>query len=172
VGNDGMVGIYSLIEGAVEPAVNAIGQMPGSGLLLPGTIIRHEMRQSAEVQDLMLRYLHSNLAQMAQSTVCNRFHTIEQRMCRWLLQCADLVPNGPVTMTHTGMANMMGVRRERVSEVLMELEKQDLVTRSRKLLRIKNLERVASTSCECYEIIKASTRSLMVPKGLQRQTGK
>jgi CRP-like cAMP-binding protein len=161
VGHDSMVGMYSFVDGPAPLQLETLVQAPGEAYRIPGEVVRAEFESSSAFRAMMVRYLHATMVQMSQTTVCNRYHTIEQRICRWLLQCMDLVPEPGLTMTHKGMANMMGVHRERVTEALRTLEKKGLIRQSRGIVLITERDIVGDSACECYRVIKQRTAALL-----------
>jgi CRP-like cAMP-binding protein len=163
VGRDGMVGTRSLVEGANGDALEAQVQTAGEAYRLDASVLRQHAKDDAAVQNLMTRYLHAIMVQMSQTAICNRYHSIDQRLCRWLLQCIDLISGPRLFMTNQGMADMMGVRRERVTEVLIELEADRLIKRARGSVEVIDPAQVRTRACECYDAITTRTAKLLPP---------
>ena len=112
---------------------------------------------------LMLRYTQALITQMAQTAVCNRHHSIDQQLCRWLLLSIDRLPSNQVTMTQELIANMLGVRREGVTEAAGKLQRQGVITYVRGEITVLNREKLEALSCECYAVVKRETDRLLPP---------
>ena len=121
VGNEGLVGIALFMGGETTPS-RAVVQSAGSAYRLAGTQMKQEFNRAGEMQHLLLRYTQALLTQMAQTAVCNRHHTVDQQLCRWLLLSLDRLPSNELTMTQELIANMLGVRREGVTEAAGHLQ--------------------------------------------------
>ena len=135
VGNDGLIGVALFMGGETTPS-RAIVQSAGYAYRLPGQLLADEFHRSGEWNLLLLRYAQALLTQMAQTAVCNRHHTIDQQLCRWLLQSLDRVPSSTLTMTHELIANMLGVRREGVTEAASRLQDLGVIDYSRGKIKV------------------------------------
>jgi CRP-like cAMP-binding protein len=153
VGNDGVVGI-SLFMGSESTSGRAVVQSAGAGFRLKAETIRQAFNLSSPVSQLLLRYAQALMAQMAQTAVCNRLHTLEQQLCRWLLLSLDLVEGEELVMTQELIANMLGVRREGVTEAAQKLQKAGLISYSRGRITLRNRAGLQNHSCECYAALK------------------
>ncbi|HEX5757531.1 MAG TPA: Crp/Fnr family transcriptional regulator [Arenimonas sp.] len=160
VGNEGLVGI-SVFMGGGSTSSRAVVQSGGHGLRLPVSRLRLEFERSAEVRLLLLRYTQALITQMAQTAVCNRHHTIDQQLCRWLLLSLDRLPSNRLTMTQELIANMLGVRREGVTEAARKLQKAKVIEYSRGKITILDRRKLESLCCECYQVVKSETDRLL-----------
>jgi len=160
VGNEGVVGI-SLFMGGESTLSRGVVQSAGSAYRLVGQKLKDEFNRHGELMVLMLRYTQSLITQMAQTAVCNRHHTIDQQLCRWLLLSLDRLSGPNLNMTQELIANMLGVRREGVTDAAGKLQKLGIIEYSRG--RIKVLERpgLEHLSCECYMVVKQETDRLL-----------
>lgn len=153
VGNEGMIGIPIIMGARVTP-YEVIVQAQGTAMKIRGDLLRAELHNRGKLQDLLLHYTYSLILQLSQSAVCNRFHSVEKRLCRWLLTTRDRVKSDNFRLTHEFMAHMLGSRRQGVTESANALQKAGLITYNRGYLTILNSKRLELTSCECYKIIK------------------
>ena len=160
VGNEGIVGIALFMGGETMPN-RAVVQSAGSAYQLPGSVLKQEFARAGALQHLLLRYTLAMLTQMAQTAVCNRHHSIDQQLCRWLLLSLDRLPANELSMTQELIANMLGVRREGVTEAAGKLQKAGLISYSRG--RIVALDRpgLEARVCECYEVVKKEFERLL-----------
>jgi CRP-like cAMP-binding protein len=160
VGNDGLIGVALFLGGESTPS-RAIVQSAGAAYRLPGARLKAEFERHGELLLLLLRYTQSLITQMAQTAVCNRHHSIDQQLCRWLLLSLDRLPGNELSMTQELMASMLGVRREGVTEAAGKLQRQHVIEYARG--RIKVLDRAAleSLSCECYAAVRRETDRLL-----------
>lgn len=159
VGNEGLVGIAVFMGGESTPN-RAIVQSAGYAYKLPAAVLREEFNASQSMRVLLLRYTQTLIAQMAQTAVCNRHHTIDQQLCRWLLLSLDRLPSDSLTMTQELIANMLGVRREGVTEAAGKLQKQGVITYKRGHITVINREKLETLCCECYAVVKSETDRL------------
>lgn len=160
VGNEGIVGI-SLFMGGESTLSRGVVQSAGFAYRLPGQRLKDEFNLHSELMVLMLRYTQSLITQMAQTAVCNRHHSIDQQLCRWLLLSLDRL-NGPeLVMTQELIANMLGVRREGVTEAAGKLQKRGIIEYSRGKIRVLDRPGLERLSCECYEVVKRETDRLL-----------
>lgn len=160
VGNDGLVGI-ALFMGGESTASRAIVQSAGYAYRLLAPRLKDEFNRHGELLVLMLRYTQSLITQMAQTAVCNRHHSIDQQLCRWLLLTLDRLSSNQIIMTQELIANMLGVRREGVTEAARKLQKLGVIEYRRGHIRVLDRDRLEQLSCECYAVVKKETDRLM-----------
>jgi len=160
VGNEGFVGVAMLMGGGGTTG-RAVVQSAGSAWRLPASRLREEFERHSELQQLVLRYTQSLLTQMAQTAACNRHHTIDQQLCRWLLLSLDRLPDNHLTMTQELIANMLGVRREGVTEAACKLQKRGVIEYSRGHITVLDRPVLERLSCECYAVVKQETDRLL-----------
>jgi len=160
VGNEGFVGVAMLMGGGGTTG-RAVVQSAGHAWRLPASRLRKEFEQQGDLQDLVLRYTQSLLTQMAQTAACNRHHTIDQQLCRWLLLSLDRLPDNHLTMTQELIANMLGVRREGVTEAACKLQKRGVIEYSRGHITVLDRPALEQLSCECYAVVKQETDRLL-----------
>jgi len=160
VGNEGVVGVALFMGGETTPN-RAVVQSGGSAYRLKSQILKEEFSQSGALQHLFLRYTQSLLTQMAQTAVCNRHHTVEQQLCRWLLMSLDRLPSNKLTMTQELISNMLGVRREGVTESAGRLQSQGVIQYSRGLITVLDRPKLEKICCECYGVVKLETDRLL-----------
>ena len=153
VGNEGMVGVALFMGGETTPS-RAVVQSAGHAYRLKGHILKEEFSRAAALQHLLLRYTQALLTQMAQTAVCNRHHSVDQQLCRWLLLSLDPLPTNKLTMTQELIANMLGVRREGVTEAAGKLQTAGLIEYSRGAITVLDRPRLEKQSCECYQVVK------------------
>jgi CRP-like cAMP-binding protein len=163
VGNDGVLGISIFMGGETAPNW-AVVQSAGDSLRLPTAILMREFALGGETQHLLLRYTQALITQMAQTAVCNRHHSVDQQLCRWLLLSLDLLPSNELVMTHELMANMLGVRREGVSEAAGKLQAAGLIQYSRGHIRVLDRPGIEARVCECYRAVRRECDRLMPPE--------
>ncbi|MBC2731453.1 Crp/Fnr family transcriptional regulator [Thiobacillus sp.] len=166
VGNEGILGISLFMGGDSTPS-RAVVQSAGHGYRLKAERLKQEFNRAGPVLRLLLRYTQALITQMTQTAVCNRHHSIEQQLCRWLLLSLDRLSSDSLTMTQELIANMLGVRREGVTEAAGNLQRAGLIRYSRG--RIEVLDRVGleKTVCECYAVVKKEYDRLLadIPRG-------
>ena len=160
VGNEGIVGIAVFMGGESTPS-RAIVQSAGRAYRLPGQRIKEEFSRHGEFLNLMLRYTQALITQMAQTAVCNRHHTIDQQLCRWLLLSLDRLQGDELTMTQELIANMLGVRREGVTEAAGKLQKLGVIDYRRGRIKVLDRHKLERLCCECYEVVKKETDRLL-----------
>lgn len=153
VGNEGIVGISLFMGGETTPS-RAIVQSAGQAYRVPGHYLKEEFLRAGPLQRLLLRYTQALITQMAQTAVCNRHHSVEQQLCRWLLMSLDRLSANELTMTQELIANMLGVRREGVTESAGKLQKLGLINYNRGHIVVINRPGLESHSCECYAVVK------------------
>ncbi len=160
VGNEGLIGVAVFMGGESTPS-RAIVQSAGSVFRLSGQRIKDEFNRHGEMLQLMLRYTQALITQMSQTAVCNRHHSIDQQLCRWLLLSLDRLPSNQLTMTQELIANMLGVRREGVTEAAGKLQKLGVIEYSRGRITVLDRARLEELSCECYAVVKKETDRLL-----------
>jgi CRP-like cAMP-binding protein len=159
VGFEGVVGIAVFMGGESTPS-RAVTQSAGWAYRLPARDLKEEFEEHSGMRMIMLRYTQALITQMSQTAVCNRHHTIEQQLCRWLLLSLDRLPTNQLTMTQELIANMLGVRREGVTEAAGRLQKKGIIEYSRGHITVLDREKLEALSCECYGQVKRETDRL------------
>ncbi len=152
-GYDGLVGIALFMGGDTTPS-RAVVQSTGFGYRLKASVLRREFQLGGKLQELALSYTQALITQMAQTAVCNRHHTIDQQLCRWLLLSLDRLPSSQLKMTQELIANMLGVRREGVTEAAGKLQAEGIIKYSRGLIVVLDRPRLEKRVCECYAVVK------------------
>ena len=160
VGNEGVVGVSCLLGGESTPS-RAVVQSGGEGFRMKSQAIKGEFIR-APVLRLVLRYTQALIAQMAQTAVCNRHHSLDQQLCRWLLLSLDRLETNEIVMTQELIANMLGVRREGVTEGAIKLQQAGLIHYCRGRITVLDRKRLEGRTCECYAVIKAEYERLPV----------
>ena len=166
VGNDGAIGV-ALFMGGETTTNRAIVQSAGSAYQLAGARLKEEFGRHGEMLHILLRYTQALLTQMAQTAVCNRHHSVDQQLCRWLLLSLDRLSSTELTMTQELIANMLGVRREGVTEAAGKLQKLGVITYRRGKITVLDRPRLEQLSCECYAVVKKETDRLLPLHGQQ-----
>jgi CRP-like cAMP-binding protein len=159
VGYEGILGIAVFMGGDSTPS-RAIVQSAGQCYTLPAGMLKSEFNLHHEMRMLMLRYTQALITQMAQTAVCNRHHTIDQQLARWLLLSLDRLPDNRLAMTQELIANMLGVRREGVTEAAGKLQKLGVIRYSRGTIEVLDRKKLESLSCECYAVVKLESDRL------------
>jgi CRP-like cAMP-binding protein len=162
VGHEGVVGISLFMGGDSTPG-RAVVQSAGQGYRLKAQAIKEEFKQ-APVQHLLLRYTQALITQMAQTAVCNRHHSLDQQLCRWLLLSLDRLQGNQLVMTQELIANMLGVRREGVTEGALNLQKAGLISYSRGRITVLDRPGLEQRTCECYAVVKKEYDRLLPKK--------
>jgi CRP-like cAMP-binding protein len=152
VGNEGLVGV-SLFMGGESTTSRAVVQCAGEGLSLPSHIVKDAFNR-APVLQLLLRYTQALITQMAQTAVCNRHHSLDQQLCRWLLLSLDRLEGNELVMTQELIANMLGVRREGVTEAALKLQQLGLIRYARGHITVLDRVGLETRTCECYAVVK------------------
>ncbi|KJS71669.1 MAG: Crp/Fnr family transcriptional regulator [Comamonadaceae bacterium BICA1-1] len=160
VGHEGMVGISLFMGGGSTPS-RAVVQSAGQGFRLRATVIKDEFARSSPVLHLLLRYTQALITQMTQTAVCNRHHSLDQQLCRRLLLSLDRLPGDELVMTQELIANMLGVRREGVTEAALSLQKAGLIRYARGHITVLNRQGLEQRSCECYAVVKTEYDRLL-----------
>lgn len=152
-GNDGLVGIALYMGGSTTPS-RAVVQSAGNAFRMPSRALNDEFSRGGVFQKILLRYTQSLMTQISQTAVCNRLHSVEQQLCRWLLINHDLLQSNKLIMTHDLIANMLGVRREGVSIAAGNLQKNGLIKYVRGTITMLDRQALEGAACECYRVVK------------------
>lgn len=160
VGFEGIVGVSLFMGGETTPS-RAVVQSSGHGYRLPGHLLKTEFYRGGPMQRLLLRYTQALLTQMAQTAVCNRHHTLDQQLCRWLLLSHDRLSSSELVMTQELIANMLGVRREGVTAAAGHLQKAGLIQYHRGHITISDRPGLEARACECYGVVKREYERLL-----------
>jgi len=163
VGNEGIVGI-SIFMGGESTSSRAVVQSAGNGYRIKSSIFLEEFNRSGPVMHLLLRYTQALITQMSQTAVCNRHHTLDQQFCRWLLLSLDRLTSNQLNMTQELIANMLGVRREGVTEAALKVQKAGLIEYSRGHITILDRTGLEKRTCECYQVVKTEYVRLLPSK--------
>lgn len=169
-GNDGVTGIALVLGGETTTCALAV-QCAGGAYRLPAEVMRWELDQAGSLRRLCLGYTQALMSQMAQSVLCNRHHTVEQQLCRWLLCSLDLLPGNKLDVTHESIARMLGVRREAVTEAAGRVQAAGLIEYHRGHITVTDRPGLEARSCECYGVVKGEhdRLSALMPAPLFRQ---
>jgi len=162
VGNEGAVGVSLFMGGETTPS-RAIVQSAGWAYRMTGARLKQEFNRHGEMLHILLRYTQSLITQMAQTAVCNRHHSLDQQLCRWLLLSLDRLRGDELKMTQELIANMLGVRREGVTEAAGKLQKSGVIRYSRGKITVLDRPQLESLSCECYAVVKKESDRLLAP---------
>ena len=160
VGNEGMLGVAVLTGGESTPS-RAIVQSAGYAYRITGKMIMNEFNRHGEMLVLMLRYTQALITQMAQTAVCNRHHSVDQQLCRWLLLSLDRLSKNQLVMTQDLIANMLGVRRASVSDAAGKLQNLGVIKYKQGQITVLDRPKLESLCCECYRVVKNETDRLM-----------
>jgi CRP-like cAMP-binding protein len=160
VGNEGILGISLFMGGESTPS-RAVVQSAGYGYRMKATVLKDEFGRFGLLMHLLLRYTQALITQMAQTAVCNRHHTVDQQLCRWLLLSLDRLSSNELTMTQELIANMLGVRREGVTEAAGKLQSTGLIRYRRGKITVLDRVGVEARSCECYRVVKKELDRLL-----------
>lgn len=153
VGNEGVLGIALYMGGESTPS-RAIVQSAGCGFRLKAQLIQDEFDRAGPLMHLLLKYTQALITQMSQTAVCNRHHSVHQQLCRWLLMSLDRLPSNELTMTQELIANMLGVRREGVTEAAGKLQGDGLILYKRGRITVLDRPGLEAQACECYQVVK------------------
>jgi len=156
VGNEGLIGIALFMGGGTTPS-RAIVQSAGRAYRLAGQRLKDEFHRNGGLQLLLLRYTQALITQMAQTAVCNRHHSVDQQLCRWLLLSLDRLKSSKLVMTQELIANMLGVRREGVTDAAGKLQKLGAISYSRGQITVLDRPQLEQLCCECYSVVKRET---------------
>jgi CRP-like cAMP-binding protein len=160
VGNEGLIGIALFMGGETTPS-RAIVQSAGYAYRLPAQRLKTEFGRHGGLQLLLLRYTQALITQMSQTAVCNRHHSVDQQLCRWLLLSLDRLPSNQLVMTQELIANMLGVRREGVTDAAGKLQKLGVIQYARGQITVLDRPQLEMLSCECYAVVKRETDRLL-----------
>ena len=164
VGNEGVVGIAMFMgAGGITPS-RAVVQSASRGYRLAADVLHQEFARGGDFHHLLLRYTQALVVQMAQTAVCNRHHTVEQQLCRWLLMSLDRLPSSELVMTQEMIANMLGVRREGVTEAAGSLQRRKMIRYARGRISVLDRPKLESCVCECYGVVKKEYDRLLVER--------
>jgi CRP-like cAMP-binding protein len=166
VGNEGILGISLFMGGETTPS-RAVVQSAGYGYRLRAPLLKEEFNRAGPMLRLLLRYTQALITQMTQTAVCNRHHSIEQQLCRWLLLSLDRLPSNSLTMTQELIANMLGVRREGVTVAARSLQREGLIRYSRGRIDVLDRPGLEKAVCECYAVVRVEFERLLsdIPRG-------
>jgi CRP-like cAMP-binding protein len=153
VGNEGLVGVSLFMGGESTPS-RAVVQSAGHGFRLKAQLMKDEFNRAGPVLHLLLRYTQALITQMAQTAVCNRHHSLDQQLCRWLLLSLDRLQSNELVMTQELIANMLGVRREGVTEAALKLQQAGLISYARGHITVLDRAGLEKRTCECYAVVK------------------
>ena len=165
VGNDGAVGV-SLFMGGETTTSRAVVQSAGTAYRLTGVRLKREFYRHGDLMVLLLKYTQSLITQMAQTAVCNRHHSVDQQLCRWLLLSLDRLESNELVMTHELIANMLGVRREGVTAAAGKLQERGVLRYARGHIVVLNRPQLEKLCCECYRVVKDENERLL-PRSLR-----
>src|SRR5271168_725051 len=160
VGNEGLIGIALFMGGETTPS-RAIVQSAGHAYRLISQTLKDEFHRNGDMQLLLLRYTQALITQMCQTAVCNRHHSVDQQLCRWLLLSLDRLSSNQLTMTQELIANMLGVRREGVTEAAGKLHKLGVIRYSRGRVTVLDRPKLEKLCCECYAVVKKESDRLL-----------
>jgi CRP-like cAMP-binding protein len=163
VGNEGLVGV-SLFMGGESTTSRAVVQSAGHGFRLRSSLMMEEFNRAGPVMHLLLRYTQALITQMAQTAVCNRHHSLDQQLCRWLLLSLDRLNSNDLVMTQELIANMLGVRREGVTEAAGNLQRDGLIEYRRGHIKVLDRAGIEQRACECYAVVKTEYDRLLPVK--------
>jgi CRP-like cAMP-binding protein len=166
VGNEGLIGVSLFMGGETTPS-RAVVQSAGHAYRLPGKALKEEFTRAGPMQHLLLRYTQALITQMAQTAVCNRHHSVDQQLCRWLLLSLDRLVSNELVMTQELIANMLGVRREGVTGAAGKLQQAGLINYSRGHITVLDRVGLEARTCECYAVVKKESDRLLPAPALE-----
>ena len=169
-GSEGVIGVASFLGGESTPS-QAVVLSAGYAYRLGADLLKNEFEHDGPLPHLLLRYTQALIAQTGQIAVCNRHHSLEQRLCRWILSCLDRLPSNELTMTQELIADMLGVRREGVTEAAGKLQKAGLIHYSRGRIAVLDRPQLEARVCECYAVVKREYDRLLRPENTIRNAG-
>lgn len=152
IGNEGLAGVSAMLGFAIAP-YKVVAQLPATALRIRVEALNREFKRGGPLQDLLLRFAHTLLTQVSQSAACSRFHTTEQRLCRWLLISRDRAGANTIPLTHEFLAQMIGCPRTSVSTIAAQIQRQGLIQLGRGRVQILDARGLEAYSCECYKVI-------------------
>lgn len=162
VGNEGIIGIALFMGGGTMPN-RAVVQSAGHAYRIPRALLQHEISRNGSLLPILLRYTQALITQMTQTAVCNRHHSVDQQLCRWLLLSLDRLSGSDLSMTQELIANMLGVRREGVTEAAGKLQRAGLIRYQRGHITVLNRIGLEARVCECYQVVKKEYDRLLYP---------
>jgi CRP-like cAMP-binding protein len=154
VGNEGIVGLASLLSDST--AFRAVVQITGDAYSVRHDVLRKEFKRGEVLHRVLLEYTNSQLVQVAQTAVCNKFHSVEERFCRWLLMASDRIDSNQIPMTQDAMARVLGSRRASVTVVAVALQRKGAIRYSRGVVDVLDRKYLETAACECYETIRGA----------------
>lgn len=160
IGNDGIAGVSLFMGGGSTPS-RAVVQSAGTALRLPAAVLMKEFDRHAGTSHLLLRFAQALMTQMTQTAACNRHHTIDQQLCRWLLLSLDRIGGKELVMTQQLISNMLGVRREGVTEAASALQRRGLIRYTRGRIEVMDRPGLEGRVCECYSAVRKEYRRLL-----------
>jgi CRP-like cAMP-binding protein len=160
VGNEGMRGVSLFMDGE-SASSHAVVQSAGHGIRLQAQLLKDEFARFGPMMHLLLRYTQALITQMSQTAVCNRHHSVDQQLCRWLLLRLDRLATNELCVTHESIANMLGVRREGITEAAGKLQDAGLIRYRRGRITVLDRPRLEAQSCECYQVVKTEFDRLL-----------
>ena len=160
VGNEGVVGISLFMGGETTPS-SAVVQTAGQGYRLPASMLKQEFNRAGLMQQLLLRYTLALITQITQTAVCNRHHSVEQQLCRWLLLTLDRLPSHELVITQELVASMLGVRREGITEAAGNLQRAGIIRYRRGHIAVLERGALETRVCECYAVVKKELNRLL-----------
>ena len=160
VGNEGFIGACALLSGGAEP-LRAIVHTAGYAYRLKAAYVQAEFRRHARLHRVVLRYASTLVSQLAQTAACNRRHSLDQQLCRWLLTSLDRMSSNEVASTQETIASMLGVRREGVTEAASSLQKAGLIRYTRGRIAVLSRAKLEARACECYKMLRGETDRLV-----------
>lgn len=160
VGHEGVVGVSLFMGGDTTPS-SAVVQTAGYAFRLPGRVLQMEFSRGELVQRLLLRYTQALITQMTQTAACNRHHSVDQQLCRWLLLTSDRVSTRELTTTHELVASMLGVRREGITEAARNLQAAGFISYRRGHITVLDRRGLETRACECYGVVKREIKRLL-----------
>ena len=162
VGHEGAVGLHSSLGGLAN-TFDCLVQLPGEAWKIKSEKLLEEFRRDRALQNALLRYMHASVAQISQTALCNRLHTVEERLARWLLLCQDRMDGQHITLTHEMLSKMLGTRRSTVSLAAATLQQAGLLTYNRGRIMIKDRKGLLRVSCSCYDMVQRRFEKLYPP---------
>ena len=171
VGNEGVVGIAMFMGGGGMTPSRAIVQSASRGYKLASDVLHREFARGGDFQHLLLRYTQALVVQMSQTAVCNRHHSVEQQLCRWLLMSLDRLTSSELVMTQEMIANMLGVRREGVTEAAGNLQRLKMIRYARGRISVLDRAKLEKSVCECYAVVKKEYDRLLAWKYVPAAAG-
>ena len=160
IGREGFVGMSMFMGGATTPS-HAVVQSAGHAYQIPIETVLREFRRGGPAQYLLLRFTQALIAQMAQTAACNRHHSVDQQLCRWLLLSIDRLPSNEMVMTQELIANMLGVRREGITEAARRLQAAGIIQYTRGRIKILDRAQLETRACECYRVVRKEVDRLL-----------